>query len=1033
MSFLAELKRRKIYQVAVAYGAIAWSIFIVVSEISDSLEWERVDRVVLIVLAICFPIALALSWLFDWTPEGIVRDTGLREGTHSQAVESGGALSSPRHGAAFHSVRELVASGPMPVSRLLRLAVRMADALANAHANGGVHGALTSASIAVAADDSVEILGLGSAGGEKKRGGDAANGYAAPECARGEPAEFRSDQFSFGAVLYEMATGRRAFVGANKDELLAAVMHAEPEPASRFNPEIPPPLQWIIERCLAKSPKDRYASTRDLHADLASIAESVAIATSARLAPKHNLPAQRTALVGREHELNDASRLVLDETTRLLTLTGPGGIGKTRMLIELGRKLSEDFKGGVFFVPLDRVQDAELVTSEIAKSLDVKQVPEHSIEEVLYRHLRQYCVTPTLLLIDNFEQVLEAAPLLSRLLEASGQLKIVVTSRAALHLYGEHEHRVAPLLVADQAADAEHLVDSPAIKLFLERAASLPDKLDEADLRIIADICTRLDGLPLAIELAAARTKVLSLQSLLERITDPLKLLSGGPRDLPARQQTLRATLEWSYELLDMGQRKLFRRFGVFVGGATLEAIEAVCNVDEDLDIDLIEAVESLVDNSLLRSMEVDTREQRFTMLETMREYALSQLAEAGEEAHTRKAHAAYCLVLAQESTYVQAAGDWQKLYERFDRETGNLRAALDWLIQTGDGDWGVKLAHSLGHYWVQRARAQEGYERMVRLLPLAKEDSDERIYALCWAGDFAANIGRWDEHAKQYHLDALALARARQNIPALLRCLNSLAVNRQQAGQLESAKAYHEEAVGIARKEGAPPAVLGGMLGNYAGYAMLCGDFDLAQRLHEETMQLFVEVGNEAALAWSLNRLGDVARERGDGKTARARYEESLSKFRELGDKGGTAGCLYDLAVLIAAAGGWGAAEKFGREALSIYRELGQIAYYPRVFEALSRCALGLGEPERALTLAAGAAAMRQAQSISTQSLALEAVNRCVESARELLTDTDATAHWMAGWRMPPEQAIAFALREQDGPTPAKPSGATSPLSQAP
>ena len=276
--------------------------------------------------------------------------------------------------------------------------------------------------------------------------------------------------------------------------------------------------------------------------------------------------------------------------------------------------------------------------------------PPHS---PFMQHVRA-CTAPTLLLLDNFEHVLAASPLVTELLSASDQLKIAVTSRAALRLYGEYEFPVPPLDLPDsKTAPVELLAKSPAVALFLERATALRaggPVMDEAQIRMVAEICARLDGLPLSIELAAARTRVLPLPALLERVRDPLQLLAGGPRDLPMRQRALRATLDWSHNLLDPEQQKLFRRMSVFVGGATHEAIEAVCNAKEDLNIDLLDAIESLVDNSLVRRTGADLTEPRFVMLETMREYGLGRLAEAGEEAYTRKAHAAYCVVLAEEA-----------------------------------------------------------------------------------------------------------------------------------------------------------------------------------------------------------------------------------------------------------------------------------------------------------------------------------------------------------------------------------------------
>jgi hypothetical protein len=368
MSFIAELKRRKIFRIAAAYVAVAIPIIAFVDLTYDTLPFaesvqETIKNLVTYVLAVGFPVALVLSWLFDWTPEGIVRDKGPAD-LHSPAAVAEAAAAKDRP----PSLRELISSGPMSISRLLRLAVRIADVLAKDHAEGKVHGNLHPGNILVTADDRVELTESGSQAAKPSEAVER-SAYLAPECASGGAVDFRSDQFSFGAMLYEMATGRRAFLGANLDETLSAVIHAEPEPAAGFNAELPMPLQWAMEACLAKRPEDRYSSTQELYAELAAIAESVTVAISTRFAPKHNLPVQRTPLIGREAELDAIKGLILDKSHRIVTITGAGGIGKTRLLIELGRQLLERFKGGVYFVPLDRVQGADLIRCQIRASM----------------------------------------------------------------------------------------------------------------------------------------------------------------------------------------------------------------------------------------------------------------------------------------------------------------------------------------------------------------------------------------------------------------------------------------------------------------------------------------------------------------------------------------------------------------------------------------------------------------------------------------------------------------------------------------
>lgn len=990
------------FHVAAAYAVVAWLLIQVVGQIEEPLGLPGwFDTATIVLVGLGFPLALILSWIFDWTPHGFVRDTGAAGATRlelgSVAVPSKALTAAPT------SLAEVLAAGPLSTSRVLSLGVRISEVLADAHAKGLAHRALEPANIILSADGAVELASFGgSSGGNTRK-----SAYVSPEQARGEAADFRSDQFSFGAVLYEMATSRSAFGKVAEADTLAAVIHADPEPASRLNPDIPLPLQWAIERCLAKQPGERYASTRELRDDLASIAERIKTATAVK-PQAHNLPAQRTVLIGREQELDKIRRLVLEENVRLVTLSGPGGIGKTRLIVELGRKLVADFGGRVFFTPLDQVQDGELVTSEIAKTFRVTQMVERTDVATLQSHLREHVVAATLLLIDNFEHVLAAAPKLTELLASTELLKIVVTSRAALRVYGEHEFRVAPLTIS--GSDSAKLADSPAIKLFLDRASSLPRNLDPEALANVAEICKRLDGLPLAIELAAARTKVLPLGALLKRIDDPLQLLASGPRDSPARQQTLRGTLDWSFNLLDDNHKKLFMRLGVFVGGATLEAIEAVCNVDEDLGLDLLEGVASLVDSSLLQQVDTEESEPRYTMLGIMREYAVGRLLETGESARTHRAHAAYFLVLSGEITYQSTESQFEALYDRFDQELGNLRAALDWLADTRNTEWGMKLCNSLGHYWLRRGYAAEGFERTVGFLGMSHEQTELRVWSLCWAGDLAVNMNRPGD-VDLFHRQGLALARKLGIVPAVLRGLNSLAVQTQQSGDFEASRGFHEEAIRVARDAGGSPAIVGGMLSNYADLAMRRGDYDLAQQLHEETAELFRAAGDQTALAWSINHQGDVARKRGDTDAARRLYDEALSMFRGLGERVGAAACLYDLAVIALDAGDIATAEKLNTEALTLYRELGHRIDAPRVLEALSRCALKTGALERALTLAGSAASMRKALSSSGQGATQAELDRSLDVARQEMSSAAAAVSWMSGWEMSPDRAIAFAL----------------------
>src|SRR5207253_9329104 len=442
------------------------------------------------------------------------------------------------------------------------------------------------------------------------------------------------------------------------------------EPIGVQNPEAPAPLCWAIERCLAKEPDKRYVSTRELARELAAIRDRFSEKPVKQVETRPaSLPVQRTGFVGREKEVAAAKELLLRQDVRLVTVTGPGGIGKTRLAVQVASGLVDSFPGGTHFVSLASLSDPGLIASVIVQTLGIREAGGQSPLEILKENLQDSLRAPMLLLLDNFEHLVQAAPTVAELLVMGPNLKILVTSRAALHVYGEHEFPVPPLAMPDsRSMPPVELLQYPAVALFVQRAVAVkPDfELNRENAPAVTEICSRLDGLPLAIELAAARVKVLSPSSMLPRLASRLQLLTGGARELPQRQQTLRAAMDWSYDVLSAAEQKLFRRLSVFVGGCTLEGVEAVCDTKGDLELDLLDGIASLVDKSLVQQVEPAKGESRFVMLETIREYALEKLETSGEEALTKRAHAAYCLVLAEEQATEQSGAEGAEWLERF-------------------------------------------------------------------------------------------------------------------------------------------------------------------------------------------------------------------------------------------------------------------------------------------------------------------------------------------------------------------------------
>ncbi|MFZ0886108.1 MAG: protein kinase [Candidatus Acidiferrales bacterium] len=931
------------------------------------------------------------------------------------------------------TLRELLRGGGLPVRRVLEIATQVAEGLAKAHEAGIAHRDLKPENLMISKDGFVKILDFGLAKAAPAEGASAETSalsswetrpgmvlgtvqYMSPEQASGEALDFRSDQFSFGLVLYEMVTGKRAFVRKTPAEVLVAIMREQAEPVGAQNPDVPAPLCWAIERCMAKDPEKRYATTRDLARELGAMrerfAEKPARQTEARPA---NIPVQRTGFVGREKEVAAAKELLLRGDVRLMTVTGPGGIGKTRLGVEVASGLAERFPGGAHFVPLSPLRDAGLMAAAIVQTMGIRETGGQTPLEILKKYLQERSQAPMLLVLDNFEHVMAAAPLVAELLATGPQLKILVTSRAALHVYGEHEFPVPPLALpeAHTMPAPEALGRFPAVALFVQRAAAVkPDfELNRENATAVVEICARLDGLPLAIELAAARVKVLSPAALRARLASRLQLLTGGARDLPQRQQTLRGAIDWSYDLLSAAEQKLFRRLAVFVGGCTLEGVEAVCDTKGDLDLDLLDGTESLVDKSLLQRVEQANGESRFVMLETIREYALEKLEASGEDRLTRRAHAAYCLVLAEEEATEQSGAERATWVERFALEHDNFRAALGWLIETGDAEWGLRLGTALFRFWEGREYFAEGRDSLEKLLkiPAAAAPSRARGRALFSAGVLASEQG--DYAAADILMGGgLEVARKLEDKQGVAVSLNAMAVNARDRGDLEVAHALFEESLERWRELGDQKGVARA-LSNLASVVKSRGDYARTRSLYADCLAIFAGIGDRTGVAWSLNHQGDAAREQGDAAAAKNLYQQALAIFRELGDRWGIAGTQADLGTLAREQQDSATAKSLYRESLIAFQELEHKRGIARLLECFACAAATERQAERSLRLAGAAAALRLnigAPLTPAEHTKLEAI---LDPARQELVDTTGATAWLEGWDMPVEKMIDEVL----------------------
>jgi predicted ATPase/class 3 adenylate cyclase len=681
-----------------------------------------------------------------------------------------------------------------------------------------------------------------------------------------------------------------------------------------------------------------------------------------------NLPVALSSFVGREPEIAEVERLL--GQSRLLTLTGPGGSGKTRLALAVAGRLLPELGDGAWFVDLAPVTDPALVPAAVANALGVPEAGGRPILDGLKEHLRD---RELLCVVDNFEQVAEAGPVLEALLGAAPRLRVLVTSRVVLSLRGEQEYAVPPLPVPDpdrlpgDLADLEALA---AVRLFRERAAAASPRfaLTAANAPVVAEICARLDGLPLAIELAAIRTKVLTPEQILERLKRRLALLTSGPRSLPERQQTLRAAIAWSYDLLTEAERRLFARLSVFTGGWTFEAAEAVCE-PESFGLDALDGLTSLVDKSLVRRVEPPGRPGRFSMLETIREFGLERLEALGDAEELRRRHAAWFLDLAVAAEPNLTAGDQGEWLDRCDSEHANIRAALRWAVEAGEAGRAQAAAGALWRFWQQRGHLAEGRRWLEEVLamPSGQEPTPSRAKALAGAGGIA------------WWIDQTA------------------------------SRALYSEALAIERELG-DPARLAEALYNQA-FAVAGDDLEAATGLLEESLALFRQVGDEPGAAQAMVML--VVRDAVAGAWDRviARLEETVAIWRRLGDRLNLAFCLVWLAFAVGRAGRADDARATALEALGLFREAGNPTGVALAFLDLAFLLTWEGRHEDAIRMAAVAKAQREpAGGGAMPGFGGMLEGDPVADARAHLSPEVADRAWREGLAMPLETAVEVA-----------------------
>lgn len=798
--------------------------------------------------------------------------------------------------------------------------------------------------------------------------------YLAPEQLQGKPG-IASDQYTLGIVVYEWLCGKHPFSGS-PIEIATQHLLVPPPPLRKLLPDLCPAIEEVVLQTLVKDPKLRFARVLDFADALEhacqptritssmyckEVPESASGSTSSHSIlssePLWKVPTTLTRLIGREQDVAAICTLLERPEVRSLTLLGTGGIGKTRLSLQVATEMRKHFTHGVCFVPLAAISDPTLVVASIAEMLGVREVSEQPLFEQVQMYLRE---KQLLLILDNFEQVVRAVSQVEELLAACPHLKVIVTSRAALHMQGEQEYPVSPLRLPPlkQLPQGEALAQYAAVALFLERArAVVPTfQMTLANADAVAEICVHLDGLPLAIELAAARVKLLPPRILLARLTQRFQVLTGGARTLPVRQQTLHNTLQWSYDLLDAEEQRLFRRFAVFRGGSTLEAVEAVWSVDHATEsgaLSALDAVASLLDKSLLLGIEHEREEPRFIMLETVREFGLERLREMGKAEVSQRAHAEYYVSWAEQAESHLKGAQQLSWLGRLKQEQENLRAALGWLIEQEEAVLALRLCAILWQFWHIRGYWSEGQRWLEAALglPGAERPTAARARVLCGAGTLASRLGEVVA-AHSWLEESSALYQELGEQQGLAEALGRLGWSLYQQSDLPAARTLLEESVRLAQAVGDQSTLANTLLtlGMFLHYQ---GEATGAQHLLEESEALSRKLGDTHALASTLANVGRTALEQGNVTHTIARAQESLALARELDNRRVIAEALYLLASVAELQGAYAQAVELSEQCLELAQEIGDKQRSAYALYLLGYIALRQGEKTQAATQA--------------------------------------------------------------------------------